>query len=169
MIYQLLTPDLKGNLELLLIKAPPGSDSGETDFVHDGEECGVVMSGQMTYTSGTRSSSWRRGTPFTSGPALPHRWRNTSRRGVDGYLGDLPSVLLGGQGRLRFGVRQRLSQRSERGGRLIRTPRFRGRAAGTVTRPAQPHIESAPAHWRKAPAAVLPAFGKGNGRGSEES
>jgi len=76
-IYQLLTPDLRGNLELLLIKAPPGSDSGETDFLHEGEECGVVLSGQMTYTVGDTTVVLQPGDSVYFKSSLPHRWRNS--------------------------------------------------------------------------------------------
>ncbi len=76
-VYQLLTPDLKGNLELLMIKGPPGSDSGEIDFVHEGEECGTVLSGQMTYTIGDRTVVLEAGDSIYFRSSLPHRWRNS--------------------------------------------------------------------------------------------
>lgn len=76
-IYQLLTPDLKGNIELLMIKAPPGGDSGEVDFVHHGEECGVVLSGQMTYTIGADTVVLEAGDSVYFSSSLPHRWKNT--------------------------------------------------------------------------------------------
>jgi len=77
-LYQLLTPDLKGNIELLLIKAPPGGESGGPDFVHDGEECGVVISGQMTYTIGDSVVVLDAGDSVYFKSSLPHRWKNTS-------------------------------------------------------------------------------------------
>lgn len=76
--YQLLSPDLKGNIELLLIKAPPGGESGGPDFVHDGEECGVVISGQMTYTVGDSVVVLDTGDSVYFTSSLPHRWKNTS-------------------------------------------------------------------------------------------
>lgn len=77
-LYQLLSPDLKGNIELLMIKAPPGGESGGPDFVHDGEECGVVISGQMTYTVGESVVVLDAGDSVYFKSSLPHRWKNTS-------------------------------------------------------------------------------------------
>ncbi|MCL4532364.1 MAG: cupin domain-containing protein [Actinobacteria bacterium] len=77
MIYQLLSPDLKGNIELLLIKAPSGGDSGETDFVHEGEECGFVLSGRMTYTVAGKTVVLDAGDSIYFKSSLPHRWSNS--------------------------------------------------------------------------------------------
>jgi quercetin dioxygenase-like cupin family protein/DNA-binding XRE family transcriptional regulator len=74
--YQLLTPDLKRNIELLLISALPGSESGEDNFVHEGEECGVVLQGRMEYWIDGTTILLEEGDSVYFRSNLPHRWRN---------------------------------------------------------------------------------------------
>lgn len=45
--YQMLTPDLSGALEALWVRSEPGHDSSEHPFRHNGEEFGIVLSGQL--------------------------------------------------------------------------------------------------------------------------
>lgn len=75
-IYQLLAPDLRGSIELLFIQAPPGADSGDADFVHEGEECGVVLRGRMAYTINGSEYLLEEGDSIYFKSGLPHRWRN---------------------------------------------------------------------------------------------
>lgn len=53
-LYELLTPDLRGALEVLWLETPPGHDTSATPFTHNGEEVGVVLSGSLdVYVDGT--------------------------------------------------------------------------------------------------------------------
>lgn len=81
-VYQLLTPDMKGNLEMLLIKGPPGSDSGNDDFLHEGQECGIVLQGKMTYTVGETTVVLEEGDSISFKSSLPHKWRNEGDQDV---------------------------------------------------------------------------------------
>lgn len=72
----LLTPSLQSDLELLMSTFAPGATSGASPYTHDGEEAGIVMSGQLEI--------WIDGTPFLLGQGdsfcfkstLPHRYLN---------------------------------------------------------------------------------------------
>lgn len=75
-LYQMLTPDLKRNIELLLIKAPPGSDSGLENFLHEGEECGVILQGKMEYWINGSTVILEEGDSVYFKSNLPHRWKN---------------------------------------------------------------------------------------------
>ncbi len=75
-VYQLLSPDLKGSIEFLMIKGPPGSGSGDTDFQHEGEECGVVLQGRMAYKVGDTTIILESGDSIYFRSNLPHRWWN---------------------------------------------------------------------------------------------
>jgi quercetin dioxygenase-like cupin family protein len=75
-VYQLLSPDLRGNIEFLMIKGPPGSSSGDTNFQHEGEECGIVLQGRMTYRVGDTTVVLEPGDSIYFNSKLPHRWWN---------------------------------------------------------------------------------------------
>ncbi|MEL7563597.1 MAG: XRE family transcriptional regulator [Dehalobacterium sp.] len=49
MIYHLLTPNLRDNMEFLVIEVPPQTDSKKVDtpFKHDGKEYFLVLNGQL--------------------------------------------------------------------------------------------------------------------------
>ena len=59
LVYQLLTPDLSGALELLWIEYGPGATTAETPFTHQGEECGVILEGRLEVHVGETSSHAR--------------------------------------------------------------------------------------------------------------
>jgi uncharacterized cupin superfamily protein len=45
--YEMLTPDLSGQIEANLVSSEPGHDTSATPFRHNGEEFGIVLSGQI--------------------------------------------------------------------------------------------------------------------------
>ena len=47
--YQLLTPDLKGNIEMVLLTLPAKSDSSSEQTMHKGEEVAYVMDGELVF------------------------------------------------------------------------------------------------------------------------
>jgi transcriptional regulator with XRE-family HTH domain len=54
-VYELLTPDLTGALEVTLVQTPPGYDTSANPYRHQGEEFGVVLSGRKdVYLDGRR-------------------------------------------------------------------------------------------------------------------
>lgn len=74
--YQLLTPDLKGNLEVLYITAAPGGSSGAYSFEHQGEECGFIVQGIMEITVGGKEYRLEPGDAITFKSSEPHSWKN---------------------------------------------------------------------------------------------
>ncbi len=75
-IYQLITPDLRRNVEVLIIKSPVGSTSGMENFVHEGEECGLIIEGKMEYWINGESVILEEGDSVYFRSNVPHRWRN---------------------------------------------------------------------------------------------
>ncbi len=54
-VFDLLTPDLTGALEVTWVETPPGHDTSATPFCHHGEEFGLVLSGEKdVYLDGER-------------------------------------------------------------------------------------------------------------------
>ncbi|MBY6186744.1 cupin domain-containing protein [Marinobacter hydrocarbonoclasticus] len=64
---------------------PAGSDTGEEMLTHDGEECGVVLSGQLELTVGEEVSLLEPGDGYYFSSQRPHRFR---------VVGDDPVVLV---------------------------------------------------------------------------
>ena len=59
-LNELLTPDLQGDIQMMWVVMPPGTDSGAEPLVHEGEECGVILQGQL--------STWVGDEKFNLGP-----------------------------------------------------------------------------------------------------
>jgi transcriptional regulator with XRE-family HTH domain len=76
----LLTPSLDRQLELLMSTFAPGATSGPQSYTHDGEEAGVVISGQLDLWIEERHFLLNQGDSFSFRSSLPHRYRNPSDR-----------------------------------------------------------------------------------------
>lgn len=63
----------------------PGADTGEAMLRHDGEECGVIVSGCLAVTVGAQEKILYAGDAYYFRSDIPHRFRNT---------GDMPCVLV---------------------------------------------------------------------------
>lgn len=57
----------------------PGSDTGDTMLVHDGEEGGVVVRGEIELTVAGETRRLRSGDAYYFESRLPHRFRNTGK------------------------------------------------------------------------------------------
>lgn len=78
LVYELLTPNLKGRLEVLETTVPPGFSNKESPFGHNGEECVVVISGQLRVGVGEEENYLEEGDAITYDSARPHWWVNES-------------------------------------------------------------------------------------------
>lgn len=47
LLKELMTPDLSGALQMLLVTLEPGGSTGSDTYSHPGEECGYVVEGQF--------------------------------------------------------------------------------------------------------------------------
>lgn len=74
----LLTPDLSGELEMLLLEIEPGGKSGPELYTHKGEECGYVISGAMRLWIEEDSFLLREGDSFRFKSTTPHRFENAA-------------------------------------------------------------------------------------------
>ena len=73
---EFLSPDLKRDLQMLWIVMPPDTDSGETPFMHQGEECGIILQGQIETWVGGQRYVLNPGDSIYHSSMLPHRSRN---------------------------------------------------------------------------------------------
>lgn len=75
-VYQLLSPDLQGTIEFLMITAPPGSSTGDEPFIHEGQEWGVILKGTMEIWVKDVQYILEEGDSVTFDSSQPHRWSN---------------------------------------------------------------------------------------------
>jgi len=75
-VYQLLSPNLQGELELLYITAEPGASSGADCFIHNGHEGGVVISGVLEYQVADQIYTLYPGDSIYFDSSLPHCWKS---------------------------------------------------------------------------------------------
>ncbi len=73
---ELLSPDLMGAIQMMWIVMPPGTHSGEAPFVHEGEECGVVLQGEVETVIGNERYVLGPGDAIYHPSTIPHRSRN---------------------------------------------------------------------------------------------
>ncbi len=80
--YQLLTPSLRGQLEVLEVTLGPGQDSATELMSHAGEECLVILAGQATLELTDAAIPLGPGDSATLQGSIPHRLRNAGRSNV---------------------------------------------------------------------------------------
>lgn len=76
LVYELLTPDLQRDLQVLLAKISPGFDGAGQPFRHPGEECEHVLSGRIEIVVGDEMYELSEGDSITYDSSLPHWYRN---------------------------------------------------------------------------------------------
>ncbi|WP_020495734.1 helix-turn-helix domain-containing protein [Sciscionella marina] len=76
-VYELLTPDLNGALEATWVETPPGYDSSDTPYRHNGEEFGLIISGSKdVYLDGVRHHL-EAGDSIRYASTIPHWYVNS--------------------------------------------------------------------------------------------
>ena len=74
--YTLLSPDLNGAIEMVLMTIPPRSQSSQMPLSHKGEEIAYVLSGTLTLYLGDSVEELAEGDSVKIPPSLPHMWEN---------------------------------------------------------------------------------------------
>jgi transcriptional regulator with XRE-family HTH domain len=73
---ELLSPDLQRDIQMMRVIIPPGVGTGENPLVHEGEECGVVLQGQVEIWVGDETYILNPGDAIYQSSTIPHRSRN---------------------------------------------------------------------------------------------
>jgi len=73
--YQLLVPDLQGALSMLWIEMPPGFTNAHDPFRHLGEECMLVLEGEIEAHAEGRTLLLRAGDSIRFASSMPHWYR----------------------------------------------------------------------------------------------
>jgi transcriptional regulator with XRE-family HTH domain len=78
--YQLLSPSMQGQLEVMEVAIGPGQVSAPELLSHAGEECLVILTGRGALELGDGVIDLQAGDAATFQGTIPHRLRNTARR-----------------------------------------------------------------------------------------
>ena len=54
----------------------PGAGTGKHEITHEGEECGIILSGRLEVTVGDETAVLSKGDAYYFKSSLPHRFRN---------------------------------------------------------------------------------------------
>lgn len=73
--YEMLCPDLQHKIELICLHYPVGTTFEET-YLHEGEECGVVLKGKLKGIIGDQVVTLDQGDSIYYESSIPHRWEN---------------------------------------------------------------------------------------------
>ena len=75
-LYELLSPDLSGAIELALMKLTPSSDSSEELLEHQGEEVAFVMEGKVNLVLDNSKIELDTGDSVRIPMGMKHKWIN---------------------------------------------------------------------------------------------
>jgi transcriptional regulator with XRE-family HTH domain len=77
LVWQLLTPNLQGRLEVLKTSIPPGFSNQEAPFQHEGEECVYLLTGAgLQVTVADECFTLEEGDAITYDSGKSHWWSN---------------------------------------------------------------------------------------------
>lgn len=74
--YEMLTPDLNRKMQVFYMEAESGVESGQGWFEHEGEECCLVLSGQLELEVGNEKFLLETGDSLYFPSGISHHWRN---------------------------------------------------------------------------------------------
>jgi len=78
----LLSPEDRGQMEVSYSEYQEGYDTGEEMYTHEGEECGLVLTGVLEVTVGSDTYVLAAGDSIYFSSRLPHRFRNCGSQTV---------------------------------------------------------------------------------------
>jgi len=78
--FKLLGKDTRGRaIQMMHETYQAGADTGEEMLAHAGEECGIVISGELVLTVGGETRLLQAGEAYYFDSRLPHRFRNLGK------------------------------------------------------------------------------------------
>jgi len=79
---ELLSPSLQRKMEIIWVEAPSGANSGGHPHMHEGEECGIVISGEMSFKVGDTECLLGPRDAIYFSSDIPHQWENAGTEDV---------------------------------------------------------------------------------------
>lgn len=76
LVYELLSPDMNRRIEFLLVRLDPGDTADHGQISHPGEECGLVLKGELIVRWGDQTFRLQEGDSIYFASSIPHRFKN---------------------------------------------------------------------------------------------
>lgn len=80
--YELLSPNLRGKIEHLLVEIEPGEYNTKGLICHEGEECGYIIKGTLKVKLGNKEYILEEGDSICFDSNIPHRYINVGNQKV---------------------------------------------------------------------------------------
>lgn len=77
--FYLLNPNMSGDIEFILDIFEPGATTGEELYSHPGEECGLILEGELEVQLEDEKYLLKKGDSITFKSTIPHRKTNTGK------------------------------------------------------------------------------------------
>jgi transcriptional regulator with XRE-family HTH domain len=78
-IFYLLNPDMSGDIEFILDIFEPGATTGEELYSHPGEECGLILEGELEVQLEDKKYLLKKGDSITFKSTILHKKTNTGK------------------------------------------------------------------------------------------
>ena len=78
--HQLLSRGLPLSFEFNVVEVPPGASTGDYLYSHEGEECGLLLEGELVVESGRQLHHLKPGDSITMKSSLPHKLSNPGKQ-----------------------------------------------------------------------------------------
>jgi len=90
-IYELLTPDLDGEIEFIKVILKPGMKNKKDGLIsHEGEECGIVINGNLKIILDNKEYNLEEGDSIRFNSSIPHVFINTGDKNSISYWAMTP-------------------------------------------------------------------------------
>ncbi len=76
LVYELLTPDLNHKIEFLWVEIEPGKQLNPVPFAHEGEECTVIIEGELSLWINNIGYVLKQGNSISFDSSQPHSIAN---------------------------------------------------------------------------------------------
>jgi transcriptional regulator with XRE-family HTH domain len=83
LVYELLTPHMNGRLGMIRARVNGGWSNEAEPFVHDGEECVLLVRGELRVNIAGDLYVMKEGDSITYDASLPHWYHNTTEQDVE--------------------------------------------------------------------------------------
>lgn len=80
--YELLTPDLSGNIEFMILNLQPGTESSAKRREHKGEEVAYILEGSATLFLEGEKFTLLQGDSARINSRMKHKWKNEGNKDV---------------------------------------------------------------------------------------
>lgn len=80
--FELLSPDLNRQMEVIMARLDPGTSTSEMPLPHPGEECVVVLEGKMVITIGEEEYELEQGDSIYYFSGIPHKITSVGQKAL---------------------------------------------------------------------------------------